>query len=215
METTVSNQGVKVSVERGLITLDKIYKADYQKEGTVSAQFRQVIKTQSFYPTKQVASNMQDNLFSTEEFGFSTQEFNSVENRVAWMEVPENVTEAQVFEKLQAANAAKATLYKVLSNKPILTNHQEYAIKNGDRTMDDFAEAQIVRYPEGTEIEGVDVSGQIALHQEKPQYRRVFFSTTPIEDKDLRTENPTDYYISLTLQSELSGASIIQEQKVF
>ena len=202
--------GKRVEISKGAISLDKIYKADYQKEGTLSAQIRQEIVTKSFYPSKQTTSNLQANIFGNEDFGFAEQEFESKETRVSWIEVPTNATEELVKSKLEAAYKNGATLYKILSNHPILTNHQEYSITAGNKTMDDYANSQVVRYPEGHEK-----AGQVTLDfNGKPQYRRVFYWNTPMDDQDARTNDPNDYYVSAEIAAELQGASVMQGQTI-
>src|SRR5690606_5703625 len=88
------------------ITLDKsLYTSEYQKAGTLSAQLRQVVTSTALYPTKQVTSNLQANLFGTQDFGFEKKEFTNAEERVAWIDVPANATDDLVKAKLVQANA--------------------------------------------------------------------------------------------------------------
>ncbi len=201
---------IRTIITKSPISVDDILKAEFQKEGTISAQLRQVVETKSFYPSKKISNNMQDNLFATEDFGFAETEFLATENRVTWMDIPEGTTAQQVLDKL--TNSPKANLYRVLSNKPILTDSQEYAIGAGTKTMDDFAEAQIVRYPESTILnentpEAQDVSNEIVLDKNgKVQYRRIFFSATGKEDVDTRTKEVEDVYMSKSIKMELEGA---------
>jgi hypothetical protein len=215
MENVVTTQGVRTEVKKGQILVSRLYKSDYQKEGTMTAELKQEIITKSFYPSKQVATNLQQNIFGAEEFGFKDQEFESKETRVAWLDVPANYTEEQVKQRIAQAEINGACLYKILSNRPIISESQQYAINNNQRTLAEYANTQIVRYPEGTIRDGINVGGQIALHNEKPQYRRNFFWASPKEDQDMRTTDPADYFISAELQSELSGATIIPGQQVF
>jgi hypothetical protein len=132
-----TNGATRTEVVKSPITLDKIYTGENQKPGTLTAQLRQSITTKSYYPSKKIDSDMQDNLFSGKDFGFAEQEFISTENRVAWIPVPLSATEDQVKTMLAAAMAGGACIYKVLSSEPILDNNQEYAITAGLRTMSD------------------------------------------------------------------------------
>lgn len=211
METNQTT-GVRHESATTPITLDKIYKADYQKEGTLTAQIRQTVTTKSFYPSKKTSNNLQANIFSNEDFGFEEQEFTSTEERVAWLPVPANAKQAEVAKKLAAASAKGACIYRVLSNVPILSEDQKYAISQSLRTMDDFANSQVVRYPEGTkDKDDNDISGQIVLDKAgNVQYRRTFFWNTPMDDQDARDAN--DVYISAELEAELSGASVMTGQ---
>ena len=81
------------------------------------------------------------------------------------------------------------------------SNHQAYSIEAGLKTMDDYAESQIVRFGEGHVQEGqliVDSNG-------KPQYRQVFYSNTPKEDVELRTEIAEDFYASASIKASFIG----------
>lgn len=207
---STENQTIRQETTRGVISLDRLYKADYQKEGTMTAQIRQVVTVKSMYPTQKVSSTLQNNIFSQEEFGIENKEYTSEETRVAWIPVPSNATESQIKEKLDAAYAKGACIYKVLSNKPILDENQQYAVNNPDieATMDTFANSQVVRYPVGHEK-----AGQIIKDNHgKVQYRRTFFWNCPMEDQDVRTLDSADTYLSPEIAAELQGSSIMQGQ---
>lgn len=207
METV--EQGIrKVSTKSGL-TVSRVYSSDYQKEGTLTAELRQTVTTKSYYPTKSVANNMQDNVFGMEDFGFEEQEYVNQENRVSWIDVPMGTSAEAVLAKLESFPGA--SLYRVLSNHPILTDNQVYAINQGLTTKDVFAERQIVRYPEGSEN-----AGKIALDSNgKPQYRAVFFSSSAKEDQDNRTVEPGDKYVSAMIANELgANPNVISGQSI-
>lgn len=211
--STVTTNGVRVEISKSAIVLDEIKKGENQKAGTLTAQLRQKITTKSTYPSKKVDNNLQDSLFSIEAFGFEGKDFTSEENRVAWIPVPEVATKDQVQAMLDKANANGACIYKVLSNAPILTDDQKYAIQAQLRTMDDFANAQVVRYPENTQVNGVDVSNQLVLDKAgNVQYRRTFFSATSKEDIDQRDAN--NIFMSMEIAAELEGASVLAGQKL-
>lgn len=207
---TVTN-GVIHTTTASLISLDKIYKADFQKPGTMTAQLRQTVTTVSQYPSKKVDNNLQANIFEAEDFGFEMQEFTSTEERVAWIPVPEKTTVKQLNAKLVEANKAGAVIYRVLGNQPILSDDQKYAINQGLRTTDDFAATQAVRYPEGTMKDTVDVSGKLVLDKAgNVQYRRTFFWASPQADVDVRgTAQP---YVSPELAKELAGEAVMSGQ---
>ena len=216
----VNENSIKTEKAIGKISVDEILTSEYQKEGTVTAQLRQIISITSHYPSKRVTNNMQDNLFDVEEFGFTTNQYVNTENRVCWLDVPTNTTVEALLKKIE--QNPEACLYKVMSNKPILTDTQEYAIKAGIRTYDEFANAQVVRYPEGTKLkltadseEETDVSGQIVLDKnQKVQYRRIFFSKTAKADLDYRTEKENDVYMSDDIKTELLGAAANVKQVI-
>lgn len=209
-----TNNGVRVETIKSPITLDKVYVGENQKAGTVTAQLRQKVVTNSYYPSKKVDSNMQDSLFGASEFGFEEKSYSSTENRVAWIPVPSNKTETEVATMLAAAAKNGACIYRVLSNEPILDNNQEYAINAGLRTMDDFANTQAIRYPEGVTDElGNDISNQLVLDKAgNVQYRRTFFSSTPKEDVDDR--DASRVFQSAEIKAELQGAGALLGQTV-
>jgi hypothetical protein len=207
--TTETPNGVKTTVTKGAITLDRIYKGDYQKEGTLTAQIRQEVMKHSFYPSKKVASSMQANIFSTDDFGFEGSEYESKETRIAWIPVPENISQEEVLRRLALAETKGATIYRVLSNAPILDENQVYAISQGLTTKDKFANSQAVRFPESAG----ENAGKLQLDSEgRVQYRRTFFWGTAMEDQDARGK--TEAYVSPELQAELAGASVMQGQTI-
>lgn len=209
-----NNNGPRVEISKSPVTLDKVYVGENQKPGTLTAQLRQQVVTNSYYPSKKVDSNMQDSLFGAKEFGFEEQKFVSTENRVAWIPVPSTKTEAEVKTMLDAAAKNGACIYRVLSNEPILDDNQQYAIKAGLRSLDQFADTQAIRYPEGVIDElGNDISGQLVLDKAgNVQYRRTFFSMAPKEDVDER--NADNVFLSTNIKAELQGAGALLGQTV-
>jgi len=208
METVNQQTGISHSSSRTAISLDRIYKNEFQKEGTLTAQIRQVVTTTSVYPSKRVGSDLQNNLFATQDFGFENQIFTSNETRVAWLLIPQNSTEAEVLAKIELANKNGACIYRVLSNTPILDENQKYGISAGLTTKDNFANSQAVRYGVGHAKEGqltLDKNGNV-------QYRRTFFWNSPMDDQDARSAS--DVYLSAELAAEMKGASIMTGQSL-
>lgn len=202
--------GVTHTTTRGEITLDRIYKSDFQKAGTMTAQLRQLVKTVSKYPSKKVSSEMQGNFFAVEDFGFGTQDFESIETRIAWILVPANATEDAVKAKIAEANKNGAVLYRVLSNAPILDENQRYAINAGLSTKDVFANSQASRYPETEKTLANGTAGKLILDKAgNVQYRKIYFWPTQLDDQDARGK---EIYLSPELQAELKGASVMQGQ---
>lgn len=203
MENTQVVERIRKEISKDGLAVSRVYKSDYQKEGTLTAELRQTVTTKSYYPSKSVANNMQDNIFGQADFGFEEQEYVNNEKRVAWIDVPEGMSAEQVTAKL--ASFPEATLYRVLSNHPILTDSQVYAINAGLTSKDAFAESQIVRFPEGNEN-----AGKLALDSNgKPQYRAVFFSNAAKDDQDMRTEAADDAYVSEAIAAEINSSSHI------
>lgn len=208
-----SNNQVRHEVSRGPITLDKISVSEYQKAGTKTAQIRQVVTTHSFYPSKKTDSSLQANIFDNKEFGFEEKTYTSTETRIAWIPVPENATEADVAAKLAAAHRAGACIYRVLNNAPILDENQTYAVNQGLRTIDHFANAQVVRFPENPETIANGTANKLTLDKQgRVQYRRTFFWKAPKEDQDLR--GSITPYLSAEIKAELAGASVMQGQTI-
>lgn len=219
--TNISNQAIsnveprirKESSETA-ISVAKVEDGLYKKEGQQQAELRQQIETTSFYPSKKISNDMQDNVFGASDFGDShkEQEFKNTETRVAWLPVPEGMTADQVASKIAAAPSAR--LYKVMANSPILTEDQKYAITAGLRTKAEFAESQVTRYPDNEQTQRNGTAGKLVLDPAgKLQYRAIFFSGNGQADKDLRTADANDYYASEALQTELAGSVHIEPEQ--
>lgn len=194
------------------LSVSRVFKGDFQKDGTVTAEIKQTVDTISHYPSQVVVDSLQDNIFSTADFKFQEKKFENKETRVAWIDVPIGLTEDQVKEKL--ASYTKANLYRILSNRPILSDRQEHAINNPELpnvTMDTFANSQAVRYPENHES-----AGALALDKNgKIQYRGIFFASQGSEDVDLRTAALEDFYASPELMAELTGSAyVVKDQAI-
>lgn len=210
MENSINND-IKKSVTTSPLSISRVYSSNFQKEGTITAELKQVVTTVTSYPSKRVSNSIQDNIFDTSEFGFKPTDYTSTETRVAWMDVPTGTTVEQVQAKL--SNFPKATLYRTLANRPILSDSEKYAVNNPemDVELDNFANSQVVRYPRNH-----DQEGQIALDTNgKVQYRRVAFSSQGIEDTDVRTVEPSDFYISEEMKSEMNPtASVVDDSQL-
>lgn len=201
METT--NTNIKKEVLKQAIIVSRVYKSDYQKKGTLTAELKQTIITKTTYPAISIVNNLNDNIFGPSEFkeAGEPKSFETTETRVAWIDVPTDATVASVQERLN--NIKGTCLYKILSNRPILSDNDSYAIDSAeiDITEDDYANRQAVRYGENS-----DKAGELILDANgKVQYRRIAFSRTAKEDVDLRTEDPADFYASPELAAELNG----------
>ncbi len=186
------------------ISIDKVEASTYQKKGTLTAQVRQVVKIISYYPAMKPTNSMTDNLFEASEFtGTEEQPFESVENRVAFFNVPSNATKEEVEKRL--ASNLKSCIYKVLDNHPILTTEQRSAIQAGITTKDTIANAQVVRYPENaTDAGGNNIGGKIIADPNgKVQYRATYFSAIGKEDIDVRDDDMNNQYLTQEIEAEL------------
>lgn len=204
---STQEQGKRVEVSKGALEISRVHATAYQKEGTLTAEIKQTVTTKSFYPSKSVSNNFQDNPFSTSEFGFSEKEYKSDSKRVVWVDVPMDSTMESVTAKLAAL--PQATIYRIYANKPIVSDNQTYAINAGLTTMDAIAEKQVIRYPEGDAQ-----AGKLILKNGKPQYKADFFKSTSTVDQDLRTEDPSDYYATGAMKVELSGVISVGQQVI-
>lgn len=190
-----NNNGIKIVVNKYPIEVSEVKVSDFQKAGTMTAILKQTIETISTYPTKSVSNDKQDNIFSIEDFNFDEGEsFTSTRTNVAFLDVPEGNTVESV--KLKLGNFPNACIYRELANEPILTSGQKYAIKQGLKTMDDFANAQAIRDSNGVLI--LDKNGKI-------QYKAVYFSAQEKDDVDRRTSDDI-FYMSPELELEYNQA---------
>jgi hypothetical protein len=212
--TTASRNEIIVERFPGPITVDHVRKGQFDKPGTMQAQLRQQVLTKSHYPTATISNDMSDNLFDAAEFStLGRRTFERTENRVTWMTVPEGTTPEQVEAKLQAF--PKAIIYKVMSNHPILTDNQKAGMAAGLRSMDQYADSQIVRYGDGATDEetGEDLSGMLILDQVgKPQYKCNFLSKNGKADEDRRTKDTEDFFASVTIANEMGATNFVGQR---
>lgn len=206
MNTQVTKVGEVVKTKTfSKLEVSKVYTSDFQKEGTQSAELRQIVTTVSKYPSKRVSNNLQDNIFGTESFGFPIDEYQNESTRVAFIDVPLDVTLEDVEKQL--AKFEKAMIYQIISNHPILSDSQEYAIKEGLITLDKIANSQAMRYPASSPSAGQVILDDLA----RPIYRGTFFSTTKVTDIDRRSSVESDFYISPELKAEIVNTSVAQD----
>ncbi len=155
----MENSGIKTVF--GKITVDNV-KEDAYKPALDSAQIRQEVTR--IYPSVSTSNNLQDGLFSTEDFGLEGgSEYKEI--RVTWLPVPKGTSAEAVQAMLDKCTGAK--IYKILANEPILTSGQEYAIESGLSSLDVFENSQMVRDSEGDAIP--DANGAV-------QFSAKFFS---------------------------------------
>lgn len=206
METQNSN--IRKEVTSSPIMVERVYKSDFQKEGTLTAELRQVVTTKSFYPSKSISNSLNENIFSIQDFGFEETDYENKETRVAWIDVPVGSTKESVQKQLD--NLKEATLYRILSNRPIIADTEQYAIDNPEMetTIDTYANRQVVRYPKEHEQEG-----SLVVTEGKVQYRRVAFSKGAKADVDLRNSDLADVYMSAEIKAEVNGTVHVDEKQ--
>ena len=181
---------------------EEVYTSAYQKKNTETARLRQLVKTTAYYPSMKPTNSLSDNVFGDDEFaGTEEQPFTSTEQRVAFINVPAGTSLEEVNKRIQALGD-KARIYRILSNHPILTSEQQSAISNGITTLDIIANGQAVRYPE----DHPDKPGELILDPNgKVQYRAAYFSAVAKEDKDYRTLDQNDVYLTEEMIAEMAA----------
>jgi hypothetical protein len=204
MEAKTSNtdQRIRKDVSKSALEVSRVYAANYQKEGTLTAEIKQTVTTNSYYPSKSVSNNLKDNPFSNAEFGFNETMYSSSQTRVVWVEVPSNSTVESVKAKI--ASLPESTIYRIYSNQPIISDSQHYAINAGLTSKESIADSQSVRYPEGD-----PQAGLLILKSGKPQFKADFFKTTSTEDVDSRNDVADDCFITAKMRAELAGTTMV------
>lgn len=143
------NNASRQEVTKSKVTVDRVYTSDFQKEGTLTGQLRQVITTKSYYPAKQAVNELTNSMFDNSDFGFQEQEFESVEQRVAFINVPLGTTDAQlqkILDDVIVRNAEiKAEIKKAnVSNVHQLPDHVKSELKTKWKLSDTkFAKLQL------------------------------------------------------------------------
>jgi|GEM_PF-5901404 hypothetical protein len=198
------SNATRTEIKKSKIEVSRIFVSDFQKQGSETCELKQTVKTVSFYPSKSVKSNLSDNLFEAEDFGYEEQEFVQERTDVAWIIVPKGTTIDTVKSMLD--KVPNATLYRIISNHPILTDNQKYSISQGLKTMDDYANAQVMRY--GTTTDEHNEGDLVLDSNGKPQYKACFFSKEPKADIDLRTSDPQDFYASVSIYAEMNMETV-------
>jgi hypothetical protein len=187
------------------ITIDSVSASSYQKQGTLTAQLRQVVSTKTTYPSTQLSDGVSDNLFGASEFTSVSagQTYENSETRIAWINVPSNTTVQGVQAKLDALYSAgkQPCIMKVVSNEPILTDNQLNAISRGLKTMDDFANSQVVRYGSNH----ANAGALILDDNGNPMYKRNFFQLDKVEDENRCSADKV--YLSTEIAEELSNTA--------
>ena len=82
------------------------------------------------------------------------------------------------------------TLYRVISNYPILTHEILNRIKN----VNSIANNQIFKYEEDCEFNSHKKGDLILDTLGRPQFKLILFKFNNMEDIDLRSDDPLDYY---------------------
>lgn len=215
---TAETNAIVKSVVKKPLTVSRVYKSDWQKEGSLTAEIKQVQTTTTKYPSKRIDNNMQDNIFGNDDFGYETKDFENDRTLVAWIDVPENSTIESVVEKLKSF--PKASIYRVISNHPILHSGQASQInrlisegksEEAIKLKDDIANRQVIIY--GADTEDGHKAGELILDSYgKPQFKADYFSKTEREDIDDKNNNPESFYITPLIKSKLAELGVEQHE---
>jgi len=148
-----------------------------------------------------------DKSFGADDFGYEEQEFVSERTNVAWINVPVGTTPEQVLARLAAVPSA--TLYRIVSNHPILSDNQVYGIAQGLTTKENFAEKQVVRHGNDDENDGKWKKGDLIIDElGRPVYKACFFSKEAKEDVNRCTEDAKDFYTTPAIMAEMAGVNV-------
>lgn len=224
---TLGTGPTKVVTTYEAVRFGRLFINEFQKKGTQTAEIRQTVVAVSTYPSTKTETTLQNNLFDNEEFGFQPKDFDSKEERVAWLIMPMDVatdpndpnspripvTEQMITDRIAKDNLTDCCIYKVLSNEPVFDENQEYAIAQGLKTKDQLANKQAVRYPDTPDNVIKQRVGKLVLDKNgNVQYRRTFYWKTNRDDANHR--NAAKVYLTAEIQAELKGAAELQGQSL-
>lgn len=190
------------------VTVSRVYESDYQAKGTLTAELRQEVTVVSRYPGTRITNSENDNIFELSDFRMGENVYERTSQRVAWINVPDGTTLEAAREKLE--KFPNAVLYRVLSNHPILSDSEQYALDSGEYPVDigTFSDKQLVRYGDNDENAGMPIPDRNG----KPQYRKICFSREHREDMDNRTDDPEDYFCTKKIAEEINGVPLKVQQ---
>lgn len=199
------NNATRVETKRSKITVTRVYKGEYQKGDSLTAELKQEVVETSFYPSQNFENSLGDNLFDNSDFGVNEgKSFTNKKTLVGWIQVPAGTT----VEKLQEIinKLPEACLVEIYANEPILNDNQLRSIESGLRKKDDYAMTQALRYGNNHEN-----AGQLILHEGKVQYRVTVFSKTAREKDDRRGNG--NVYIPVSMQEEVDAAIMLDAEQ--
>ena len=192
---------IKRVTKREAVTVDSVEASKYQKAGTLTCMLRQTIKPKTTYPSATISDGISDSLFSMNEFDIEDgQTYTNSEKRVAFINVPTGTTVQMVELKLkQLVDSGKERcIMNVISSEPILSDNQKAAMTKGFKTLDEFADSQVVRYGDTHKNAGqliLDDNGNV-------MYKRTHFKADLVEDENICSD---ECYTSVKIAKELAG----------
>ena len=140
-------------------------------------------------------------------------EDDTIEFRGTYISEIPNLRSSEIEKRIEG----EATLYKVISNSPLITPYWKDKIKEGKKTLDDIAWGQAVKYSSDLSLSFNDRVGRdlrirhlpfetkfILDCKGKVQYAAFFLSNTYKEDIDIRGSKNHPEYISKEIAAKLS-----------
>lgn len=215
-------KSIEKSTVKSTVTVSRVYKAHYQKSGTITAELKQTVEEISLYPDKTIRDSLHGNIYELDEYQQDKKQFKNIRTDVTWIDVPERESVESVSNRL--TQYPKATLYRILSNHPILSdNTREYYqnLLNTDQEAlalqiyNRIANSQILRYNSNSDNDDYFKGDLILDKHGKPQYKACFFDETGNkEDLDYRTEEPNDFYATIEVEMSLNNITFGKGQSV-
>ena len=209
----MENNSIEKSTTKSVVTVSRVYKAHYQKSGTLTAEMKQIVDEITLYPDKTIRDNLQGNVYDLCEYDQEKKEFKKTRTDVTLIDVPDGQTLDSVSARL--SSYPNATLYRILSNHPIMSETTEkyyQGLIDSDQEAlamqikNRIANGQILRYHTSDEEKGIFKDDLILDKFGKPQYKACFLDETgKKEDTDLRTEDPTDYYTTIEVLMSMNN----------
>jgi hypothetical protein len=116
-----------------------------------------------------------------------------------------NIPEAASLEMVQSRIPKTARISETLSHEPIVSDNLQYAIEQGNTTLEAIKARQIVQAINTDTGELTEVQDRKSL---KPMYRLTAFNMTEVEDTDLRTYTDAELIAYAERQASKAAQSV-------
>ena len=186
----------KITIEREPLVAEKIVNGKYNNSNNYLCVVSQNIKEVYHYSNS--SSVLSSSLYSKKELDKPVQGTKRVYNKkyTVFVEIPHGTTLEDVKDRL--SSHPKGTIFRILSNHPILNNVQKELLLKGQLDYDELGLKQILRYT----TEGKNKGKLILDRYGKPQYFESYLSLEGRENIDIRTSDPNDYYIPNSIKED-------------
>jgi len=185
-----NSNGIKTQF--AAIKVDEVKRSSFGKVNI--AVLRQKVKTT--YPASRAGNSMSDSLFAQNDFKAVGKEY--INDRVTFIKVPLEATKETVQAKLDKLPDAR--IYRIMSSQleDVMTDEQKKAIEEGisSKSMEEYEKTMKAINPE---------NGQPLMNNGEVFYRALYFSSTNVEDIDLRGQN-ADAGFKVTKSTQISLA---------